>query len=221
MEINCTIFIRELAERTLRNYNYIKERAHEDNLYEVTQLINSMYCLLVVPEEIFGIRRQDNPDSEFALKTKFSTREKNLKKYAGYWEIVKLLDELKTQNRVRNVEIGAFEEECPVCSFLYNLRNSLCHEGIGFLPFQIDFKGKLQNKIDNIIFQAKKTKDTSNVQFIAVLSVAQLEYLLTNVATMYINVENGKRTSSEREYIDFYHELQKNVKNYLPKFRPY
>lgn len=79
MEINCTIFIRELAERTLRNYNYIKERAHEDNLYEVTQLINSMYCLLVVPEEIFGIRRQDNPDSEFALKTKFSTREKNLK----------------------------------------------------------------------------------------------------------------------------------------------
>ena len=112
MEINCTIFIRELAERTLRNYNYIKERAHEDNLYEVTQLINSMYCLLVVPEEIFGIRRQDNPDSEFALKTKFSTREKNLKKYAGYWEIVKLLDELKTQNRVRNVEIGAFEEEC-------------------------------------------------------------------------------------------------------------
>lgn len=72
-----------------------------------------------------------------------------------------------------------------------------------------------------IIFQAKKTKDTSNVQFIAVLSVAQLEYLLTNVATMYINVENGKRTSSEREYIDFYHELQKNVKNYLPKFRPY
>ena len=81
MEINCTIFIRELAERTLRNYNYIKERAHEDNLYEVTQLINSMYCLLVVPEEIFGIRRQDNPDSEFALKTKFSTREKNIKKY--------------------------------------------------------------------------------------------------------------------------------------------
>ena len=94
MEINCTIFIRELAERTLRNYNYIKERAHEDNLYEVTQLINSMYCLLVVPEEIFGIRRQDNPDSEFALKTKFSTREKNLKKYAGYWEIVKLLETL-------------------------------------------------------------------------------------------------------------------------------
>ena len=42
-----------------------------------------MYCLLVVPEEIFGIRRQDNPDSEFALKTKFSTREKNLKKYAN------------------------------------------------------------------------------------------------------------------------------------------
>ena len=104
---------------------------------------------------------------------------------------------------------------------MYNLRNSLCHEGIGFLPFQIDFKGKPQNKIDNIIFQAKKTKDTSNVQFIAVLSVAQLEYLLTNVATMYINAENGKRTSSEREYIDFYHELQKNVKNYLPKFRPY
>ena len=162
----------------------------------------------------------DQPVNEEILQGA-KNRVKNLKKYAGYWEIVKLLDELKTQNRVRNVEIGAFEEECPVCSFLYNLRNSLCHEGIGFLPFQIDFKGKPQNKIDNIIFQAKKTKDTSNVQFIAVLSVAQLEYLLTNVATMYINVENGKRTSSEREYIDFYHELQKNVKNYLPKFRPY
>ena len=81
--------------------------------------------------------------------------------------------------------------------------------------------GKPQNKIDNIIFQAKKTKDTSKVQFIAVLSVAQLECLLTNVATMYIHVENGKRTSSERAYIDFYQELQRNVKKYLPKFKPY
>lgn len=221
MEINCTIFIRELAERTLKNYNYIKERAREDNLYEVTQLINSMYCLLVVPEEIFGMRRQDNIDSPSALKTQFGIREKNLKNNDSYREIKKLLDELKTQNRVRNIEIGAFEEECPVCSFLYNLRNSLCHEGIGFLPFQIDFMGKPQNKIDNIIFQAKKTKDTSKVQFIAVLSVAQLECLLTNVATMYIHVENGKRTSSEREYIDFYQELQRNVKKYLPKFKPY
>lgn len=221
MEINCTIFIRELAERTLKNYNYIKERAREDNLYEVTQLINSMYCLLVVPEEIFGMRRQDNIDSPSALKTQFGIREKNLKNNDSYREIKKLLDELKTQNRVRNIEIGAFEEECPVCSFLYNLRNSLCHEGIGFLPFQIDFMGKPQNKIDNIIFQAKKPKDTSKVQFIAVLSVAQLECLLTNVATMYIHVENGKRTSSERAYIDFYQELQRNVKKYLPKFKPY
>ena len=158
MEINCTIFIRELAERTLRNYNYIKERAHEDNLYEVTQLINSMYCLLVVPEEIFGIRRQDNPDSEFALKTKFSTREKNLKKYAGYWEIVKLLDELKTQNRVRNVEIGAFEEECPVCSFLYNLRTLYAMKESVFYHSKLISRVNPKTKLITLYFKPKKQR---------------------------------------------------------------
>lgn len=217
MEINCSKFIQELANRTIINYKYVKENFQQEKLFEVTQLINSMYCLLVVPEEIFGIRRQQDPSSVNAMKTEYSTREKNLKKYDEYREIKALLEELKDQNRIYYRNEGTYEKEYPVCSLLYNLRNSLCHDGIGFLPFQTDYKGKITNKIDDIIFEAKSLND-DRVSFLAVLSVEQLEHLLISVSGMYCHVEEGKRNSDEKKYKKFYTKLMKDVKKYLPDF---
>ena len=208
------MFVQELAKRTLANYQFIKNNLDQDKLFEVTQLINSMYCLLVVPEEIFGIRRQDDPTSSNALKTKFSTRENNLKKYKEYHSVYSLLENLKKQNRIFYSSIGAFESDYPICSFLYNLRNSLCHEGIGFLPFQTDYAGKLTTKIDNIIFESRNKND--RILFLAVLSVEQLETLLFNVSAMYSRVEAGKSNSNTKEYLDFYKKIIKDVTTHLP-----
>ena len=94
MVIDYSKFIQELANRTIANYNYIsnavnnsknltsakKRNESEDSLYEVTQLINSMFSLIVVPEEVFGIKNWHDKESTEYNKTEFSVRERRLKK---------------------------------------------------------------------------------------------------------------------------------------------
>lgn len=243
MEINYSKFIQELVQRTLANYKYIKCAVANPNLmntsvrpvasseqdvklYEVTQLINSMYSLLVVPEEIFGIRQQSNKqlETDKALKTEFSTREAQLKEYDEYNNILNLIEELKSQHRLfyeEDKDTINYKTNYPVCSFLYNLRNSLCHDGIGFLPLQIDYGGKPTNKIDDIIFEAKSIKNKNidkDIAFLSVLSVTQLENLLMYISAMYCKVEDGKRNINEKKYKDFYTKLKKDVQNLLPDF---
>lgn len=236
MEINYSKFIHELAKRTLANYYHIKEMSGHTNginkcnftsdvdqnnpkLYEVTQLINSMYSLLVIPEEIFGIRRinprSGNQESDDALKTEFSTREKRLKKHDAYRNITVLLDKLKAENRLYYSSVTAYEQDYPVCAFINSLRNALCHDGIGFIPFQTDFGGKLTNQIDHIIFESRSS-DKKSVVFMTILSIEQLEYLLVNVSEMYCNVEDGKNRSDEQKYKKFYTQLADDVKQYMP-----
>ena len=107
---------------------------HRDHneLYEVTQLINSMYCILVVPEEVFGVKKSGKK------LTEFSTKEKRLKKYSSYHELVKIIDEIKGQNRLKYGETNSYNEKSPVCCVLYNMRNALFHDNIGFLPITSD-----------------------------------------------------------------------------------
>jgi hypothetical protein len=44
-----------------------------------------MYCLLIVPEEIFGYKKNDR------LASQFSDYEENAKRFSGYFEIIKPL----------------------------------------------------------------------------------------------------------------------------------
>ena len=126
MEIKPEKFIYELTQRTIRNYDFIKETHKENKLYEVTQLINSMYALLVVPEEIFGYKRGDFNHTEF------ETKENNLKKYPPYHEIAAMIGDLLKKNRLKYLTMENYNQNSPVSCLLYNMRNVLCHDDIGF-----------------------------------------------------------------------------------------
>ena len=215
MEIRYNEFVAELSRRSLANYEHIKERAEDDKLFEVTQLINSMYCMIVVPEEIFGTKRGERNIP------KFGTKEKNLKKYHDeYKSVIDILEKLRRLNRLKYVTVDEYVQYSPVSAFINSLRNALCHDGIGFLPIQTEYRGKLKNKITDVIFESRSL-DSKNVTFIAVIDVQTLEDLLKAISSLYWKVEMGKEGSNSNEYMKFYRELEGHVKDYLPDFRRY
>ena len=171
MEIHYDEFVSTLVERTISNYEYIRSNAEEDKLFEVTQLINSLYCLLIVPQGIFGHKRNGREKN-----TIFTTKEKYLRsKHDEYSEIKALIDLLEKQNRLMYAEKNDFVENCPVSSFIYNIRNALCHDGIGFMPISENVDGKEKNRIDDIIFLTRSTG--GRTKFVTMMTVRQLEKL--------------------------------------------
>lgn len=135
MVIDYSKFIQELANRTIANYNYIsnavnnsknltsakKRNESEDSLYEVTQLINSMFSLIVVPEEVFGIKNWHDKESTEYNKTEFSVRERRLKKYDEYWIVKKDIENLIEAKRLKYTVIEPYNQESPVCSFINSM----------------------------------------------------------------------------------------------------
>lgn len=207
MEIMADRFINELAYRTLQNYEFVKSNCKQEGLFEVTQLINSMYCLIVVPEEVFGYKPNGRENS------KFSFREKNLKKYDSYHDILSLIKELEKQNRIKYAVIDEYVQEAPVTCLLYNMRNALCHENIGFLPIT---SGEGKNEITDIVFETGRGE---HVKFIMVLKISQLERLLLDVGKFYSDIERGKASANYKEYTRHYLRIQRDLENIIGDYQ--
>jgi hypothetical protein len=207
MEIMADRFINELAYRTLQNYEFVKSNCKLEGLFEVTQLINSMYCLIVVPEEVFGYKPDGRSNSQF------SSREKNLKKYDSYRDILSLIKELEEQNRIKYPVIDDYVQEAPVTCLLYNMRNALCHENIGFLPIT---SGQGKNEITDIVFETGRGE---HVKFIMVLQVSQLERLLMDVGRFYSDIERGKASANYKEYTLHYLRIQRDLDRIIGDYK--
>ncbi len=208
MEIWPDRIINELADRTIKNYDFIKANCKKEGLNEVTELINSMYCLVVVPEEIFGVKRGGDFNSIF------SSKEKNLKKYSSYHDINNFIDEMKIKNRIKYKTIDEYTEYSPVTCLLYNMRNALCHDNIGFLP--VDSYGV--NEITDIIFRGTKIEDENNIIFMMVLSVEQLENLMRMIAAFYKDIEKGKANGNRNEYIKYYERIKDDLNDFIGEY---
>ena len=205
MEIDVTKFIAELAESTKENYFYIKENAENEKMYEVTQLINSLYFLIVVPEELFGINANSKDN------TKFSVNEIKIKQLDKYPEIYKEINNLAQKKRIYYNPKCRFLKDSPVITFFAELRNALCHDGLGFLPIQTDYKGEHQNKITDIVFQTKD--NDGNVRFITVVDIETMEKLMLGISDLYVILERKNKNKSS--YKNYFSEIQKNAEKYL------
>ena len=231
MVIDYSKFIQELANRTMANYNYIsnavnnsknltsakKRNESEDSLYEVTQLINSMFSLIIVPEEVFGIKNWHDKESTEYNKTEFSVRERRLKKYDEYWIVKKDIENLIEAKRLKYTVIEPYNQESPVCSFINSIRNAMCHDGVGFLPVQTEKAGDVKNEITDIIFETKSTRGA--IKFITIISVEELGNLVMHIAGLYCKVEEGKTLSDQREYRQFFEAIKEDVRRHLPDYK--
>lgn len=71
--------IRSFAERTLVNLKFIEQHHRTSDVYEVTQLINSMLGLFIFPKETFWENLKDLPLNEIPLKLSRHATPKNFK----------------------------------------------------------------------------------------------------------------------------------------------
>lgn len=195
---NFEYFIKDFVERTNKNLlNYNNELG-----YEVTQLVNSLFGLLIVPNEKYKYRGKDNGVSEYTLS-----------KAPGYDDIRKLIGVLKESNKYANTypNQNYNTDRFLVSNFLNHMRNSLAHsgnKGLHFLPFE-------ENKeISGIIFYDRDEVNHTNGIFCAELNIHQIRILTNALYKMYKEpLDNRNHEERREEYKSKIAECREFLKN--------
>ena len=195
---NYAKFISEFGTRTIENQERIDELKAidlnngmtEDELntkhHEVTQLINSLFGLLIVPYEKykFDYKNPEDPDS-------FS--EQDLSQAKEYYDIAKMIINLEKKGKLYN----DYNDNYLVSSFIRHMRNSLAHlgdEGLQFTPIA------KKEAISKIIFH---DQDETH-QFCTELTVGDVRKLSKLLSDMYRNLENFREKDDIQSYQEKY-----------------
>lgn len=194
---NLEIFVKEFGNRTIHNLNIIKDKKKADlaknkrydkvekNNYEVTQLLNSLLGLLVIPFE-----RYKNSKDKDLMKMEDTTH---------YNRIRHFIDKLRKSNRLYNDYPPNIDKYGEVCNFIRHLKNSLSHSGnqrIGFCPIRETDKDET---IEEIIFSDMKKDDTDQrkkYHFYAKINIkTELEDLAQSIHGLYSQLEKEHMVS--------------------------
>lgn len=184
-------FINDFARRTKKNYEKILYRYEEEeaNRYEVTQLINSLFGLLIVPNEKYKYRKNGQ-----------GVRENVLKNTPAYKEIIDLIQDVKNDNRYYN----SYDDRFEVSDFIRHMRNSLAHsgnKGLHFLPLEE------REKISSVIFYDNDEEFNGTSEFCVELTISEIIILADNIVDMYSNIEEDEDAENKRK--EYEEEIQK------------
>lgn len=178
------VFIQEFVRRTRENYKKILHRYEEDERcrYDVTQLINSLFGMLIVPNEKYKYKKNRAGVSEYYLK---NTPE--------YEEILDIIQDIKDDGRY----YSSYERDChEVSDFIKHMRNALSHsgdQGLHFLPFQ---EGQ---EITGVIFYDTDKEYGGTSEFCVELTNAEILELSNSIADMYARIEGDEEAEEKRE----------------------
>ncbi|BBF42415.1 hypothetical protein lbkm_1097 [Lachnospiraceae bacterium KM106-2] len=186
-EFSVEHFISNICLRTKKNLNYIDETNQKDkSVYELTQLINSLFALLIMPVEKY--------------KSINDGYEPNAKKYKEYKDIESIINECKKNKFYRSTYTEDYKY--PVTWFIRHIRNALAHsgdQGIHFIPLQE------KKDIKYIIFYDTQKKNLKGQEiecfFCVKLSIIQIHNLAIKISELYANIENeSKNKITEQLY---------------------
>ena len=204
---NLNRFIKEFTDRTKENQNIIDHFRDIDKAkgtsksvldhkhHEVTQLINSLFGLLIVPYEKFKFTSYDSPNS---------MSETDLQKTSEYFDIANMILKLEDDNRLYN----EYKDYYLVGSFIRHMRNSLAHagdNGLQFIPIAPE------KTIESVIFYDKDK--ASGDRFCVELTVKEIRKLSSLMAKMYTKLEHTHEMDDIPEYskrCDEYRNLMAN-----------
>jgi hypothetical protein len=188
-EYNHEYFINSFVERTQKNYEQILNlKAKKQEVFEVTQLINSLFGLLILPFEKFRYK---------SSKEDCAT-EKNLKFNASseYEEIEKLMKQLKEEQRLVST-YNSRENDFPVSSFVKHLRNAIAHSGetgLQFLPY--DESGE----ITEVYFCDEDKSNNDREYFCVKMTINEIRSLVNNISSMYRKYESRPVDDKTRKH---------------------
>lgn len=173
------------------------EEMNGDNLYEVTQLINSLMGLAVLPYEMHKEYFKYTNDAERSENNRgksLNAIQKNVKNTSVYDELKEEIKKLYNQgkwystypNDLRN---GYINEERFVFSFLGHIRNTVCHSGNNAMSILPLSEGAV---IEEILFYDHDHFNDSNNEFAMCLSIDELEKLVQKIINFYRLSEIGE-----------------------------
>lgn len=186
---NYEYFICEYIQRTKEIRDIVIDKTGDR--YKATLLINSLFGLLIVPNE------------KYKYKNRNGVSEETLSKHPGYQGINKLVNKLKNEPQHYKNTYGD-DKRYKVYNFLRHLRNALAHSGNGgiyFLPI------KENTEIQSVLFYDKEEQH----QFCVELDIPTLEKLTNNIALMYSSIDSNQETdeNKKQQYIKEVEEKKK------------
>ncbi len=189
-------FVKDFSGRTRQNMNVIDAiyGEHSDDpdkkVYEVTQMINSLFGMIIVPYEKF---KNQIDESEYADVN-------------SYKEIKELIHELERKKLLRSTYPKEVEE-VGVFSFIGHLRNALAHSGNGRLNFY-----PVNSKKDNIkavyFMDRHETRYGRISYFCCRLSIKRIRKLCNLIPSLYEVIE---KSIPERERAIIYNQYNSQI----------
>lgn len=175
-------FVNDYIDRTKHNLEVIETT--KEKAYEITQYMNSLFGLLIVPYERYkGLEEND------------------LIGVDGYKEIVGFIKMLKRQNSYYSNYF--IDRKSPVIQFIKHLRNALAHSGNNQIYF-LDDEGKLTGIIFYDYFITEKGR---TLEFCIELDFNSLKQLINKIDELYMNL--GQDAAFNKSYHESIIEKQK------------
>lgn len=209
-------FVRSFSDRTNKNLKLI-ERVKQGKLkicvpqkskrlipvrtdtYEVTQLINSLFGLLVVPQEIFKDdmwKLNENANENNGIS---NNSEGDYKKGEDYTALSKIVADLAENKCLQTTYTNYYD---PVISFIWHLRNALSHSGTGLHFTPVSKHGQIEKVYfyDQNIQNKGKTNEKYKGEFCALLTVDEIKQIIKHINGFYIAWEANHNYKGEERY---------------------
>lgn len=187
---NIEYFIKDFAERTKFNLEYINNHKDIDGPYEITQMINSLLGIIILPVEKYK-------DSYIRPLKKDQAKFDESKS-----AIKNIMDNCKNDNRYRSTYWGSDD---PL-EFLRRLRNAVSHSGNNGLHFYpLTESGE---NVSSVIFYDINDKNDS--EFCVHLTIEELEVITQKASDLYVILD--KKAGKKAKYEIAVEELQTFLK---------
>ncbi len=168
------LFVKTFIHRTNHNLQVINDIQSKENVFEFTQLINSLFGLLIVPFERY----------QYDYNNSKGMSENDLKLYQPeYDEIVKIINDTENNNKLFNTY--KYHKKYIVSDFLKHLRNSLAHSGNGRLYFLND-----EEKLNGVLFYDTDNPNNPKEEFCVELDLLQIQRLIKHLSKMYSDIDD-------------------------------
>lgn len=188
----------EIRAKKLKRWEKgIADLVHDPNyqVYEVTQLLLSVYGMLIIPYEKY--KKNDSPSQDIPQALK------NTQYYLS------LKDTIKGLKQSGNYKSTYIKNDESVYEFIKHLRNSVSHEGIHFLPLtdgnteqitEVLFYDFIASKTDGNGGIIHYTFDNSPERFCVKLSIKELREIVEQVTEMYSELSEQYDKHDEERY---------------------
>lgn len=209
---NVNYFLKDFSQRTIKNLKYIEDNStwNTNNIYEVTQLINSFLGLIVFPVEIE--KKWKNNYSCNSIESSVKENHEYKKAYESIESVIqKCISEKRLNSTYPKELTNSGQLKITVVSFIQHLRNSVSHggnRGLHFYP--ITDHSESDTSITSIIFydtddfhsksKIHEPRVKSEVhEFCVKLDVDEIRELLLKVSEVYSIKEQRKNSDKEAQ----------------------